>query len=536
SVAISYFEETSHFAWSFSGFLLAVKAFWSTASLSDDLISVMKKRYTLLLKNIQDNDKDEQRRSMATFLIQQVWVMFLVVAPVVAQLKEGDIPSLSMGDVPRKNSTSVKKLMELINLDEQLIPKKACQLLLIQITALNVFDEAYIQQTDDFISELERPVKRLHAMAKSNNKKNDDNLNKKGDNDSKEYFDYGDETIIKLEELKTIDDNDKENNEAINEVKQNFKSNYLKMRSDKKWKLPSNKFVEDVLYEYAKNLPYESFIIDTKNKTIMNLFSEDDQRHIASFNVLADPEVPDELTNFLLRYRKDCLQEIDIFYLMISVIASLPRYELRFKDFTRSHLEGWYKTNVWSVIVDSCLIDVENIEFIRKNNGKKSTKTKALYGRKCDGIAQELGTPEEFSDGTKYLSDGSLKMPKVMRNMLKQKISKYGVSFVKTNQLEIIRFLHSAQYLQTLVITIPSGYMCQLIRYPFNKISTDLANIDDLIKMVHDMLVAKCLDCSNNSNNINIISNEEFKQRLKKKISELQNNNDYNFPDTPKTP
>ncbi|CAG8699153.1 68_t:CDS:2, partial [Gigaspora rosea] len=97
------------------------------------------------------------------------------------------------------------------------------------------------------------------------------------------------------------------------------------------------------------------------------------------------------------------------------------------------------------------------------------------------------------------------------------------------------------QYLQILVMTIPSGYMSRLIRYPFNKIPTDLANIDDLIKMVHDMLIAKlriirCLDCSNNSNNINITSNEEFKLRLKKKVPELQNNDDYDFLDTPKTP
>ena len=50
-----------------------------------------------------------------------------------------------------------------------------------------------------------------------------------------------------------------------------------------------------------------------------------------------------------------------------------------------------------------------------------------------------------------------------------------------------------AQYLQTLVMTIPSGYMCRLIRYPFNKIPTDLTNVDDLINMVYSMLVAKVI-------------------------------------------
>ncbi|KAF0424547.1 hypothetical protein F8M41_006542 [Gigaspora margarita] len=99
----------------------------------------------------------------------------------------------------------------------------------------------------------------------------------------------------------------------------------------------------------------------------------------------------------------------------------------------------------------------------------------------CDIIARELGTPEEFlvsEEGRNWTGrNGSLKMLKEMRDMLKQKTNKHCVSFVKTNQLE------NPQYLQILVMTIPSGYMCRLIRYPFNKIPTDFVNIDDLIKI-----------------------------------------------------
>ncbi|CAB4439969.1 unnamed protein product [Rhizophagus irregularis] len=123
-------------------------------------------------------------------------------------------------------------------------------------------------------------------------------------------------------------------------------------------------------------------------------------------------------------------------------------------------------------------------------------------GRKCDGIARDLGSPEEFAvseeghtwtgeNGTKYLSDGSLKIPKIIRDMLFQKIKKYGVSFVKKNQIKIVGFLHSAQYLQMLVMDIPSGYICQLRRYPLSKIPTVLSEIDDLISVVYDMLIAK---------------------------------------------
>ncbi|CAB4408188.1 unnamed protein product [Rhizophagus irregularis] len=125
-------------------------------------------------------------------------------------------------------------------------------------------------------------------------------------------------------------------------------------------------------------------------------------------------------------------------------------------------------------------------------------------GCKCDGIARDLRSPEEFAiseegytwteeNGTKYLSDGSLKIPKIIRDMLFQKIKKYGVSFVKKNQIKIVGFLHSAQYLQMLVMDILSGYICQLRRYPLSKIPTVLSEIDDLISVVYDMLIAKVM-------------------------------------------
>ncbi|CAH1759251.1 9974_t:CDS:2, partial [Entrophospora sp. SA101] len=141
--------------------------------------------------------------------------------------------------------------MELVKLDEKLSLKKTASKCKSQITALNVFDAAYKQQTNGILDELDvEPVKKLHIMTESINKKNDDEgivVNEyftehfshfNNNNFYEEDDDYTDETIIKLEGFNTIDDNDK-------------------MCSDKKWKLPSNKYVEDILYEYAKDLPYE---------------------------------------------------------------------------------------------------------------------------------------------------------------------------------------------------------------------------------------------------------------------------------------
>lgn len=243
--------------------------------------------------------------------------------------------------------------------------------------------------------------------------------------------------------------------EEINKMKAEYSERYHKIRPENKWKLPSGKFAEDILYEYTLNLEYESylhsFIIDTSDETIMNLFNDLDRHHINTYNILSESQVDDKLLDFLLRYREktpqglrklinagidlpsyDSQRDFDYHYIHEVFSHLLPRYELRPNDYTNSHLEGWFKTNIWSVIVDCCLLDVVNSEFIcgegcsrasgqRKNKGRKSSEVRKILGRKCDGILRELGTPDEFviseegrlwdgEDGTKYLSDGLRKL------------------------------------------------------------------------------------------------------------------------------
>ncbi|RUS24401.1 hypothetical protein BC938DRAFT_473633 [Jimgerdemannia flammicorona] len=42
-----------------------------------------------------------------------------------------------------------------------------------------------------------------------------------------------------------------------NKMKLAYKAEYLKLRCDKKWKLPSGNYLEDILYEYAKDMSHE---------------------------------------------------------------------------------------------------------------------------------------------------------------------------------------------------------------------------------------------------------------------------------------
>ncbi|PKK56571.1 hypothetical protein RhiirC2_437477 [Rhizophagus irregularis] len=116
-------------------------------------------------------------------------------------------------------------------------------------------------------------------------------------------------------------------------MKAEYSERYHKIRPENKWKLPSGKFAEDILYEYTLNLEYESylhsFIIDTSDETIMNLFNDLDRHHINTYNILPEPQVDDKLLDFLLRYREKTPQGLRK---LINAGIDLPSYDSQ-RDF-----------------------------------------------------------------------------------------------------------------------------------------------------------------------------------------------------------
>nr|CAG8485647.1 15049_t:CDS:2 [Entrophospora candida] len=155
-----------------------------------------------------------------------------------------------------------------------------------------------------------------------------------------------------------------------------FTENYSKMIDEKKFKLPLNKYVKDIIFNYGKTLNNESFIVDIENNMDKKLFEEKDWNYIITYNLSNDPKLSDNLMDHMIQYRK--VQEPQANETITKGIASIE--------------EG----RLWE--------------------GEKATK---------------------------HLLDGSLKMPKVMKDMLQQKIKKTGIDFMKKNNIEIISFLHS---------------------------------------------------------------------------------------------
>ncbi|RGB40358.1 hypothetical protein C1646_753429 [Rhizophagus diaphanus] len=126
----------------------------------------------------------------------------------------------------------------------------------------------------------------------------------------------------------------------------------------------------------------------------------------------------------------------------------------------------------------------------RKNKGRKDSKVRKLVGHE-----------------TKFLADG-FKLPKTMRDTLVQKVKRFNLNFVISHQLEAVSYYKDPE---------------------------SLDEVDELIAMVNDMLVAKlrikrCLECVNYYYSSDI----ELKRHLKNR-KEIEAGGD-NFPDTQKTP
>jgi hypothetical protein len=70
-------------------------------------------------------------------------------------------------------------------------------------------------------------------------------------------YNYGE---VNVEEAKRNEQESKLITEEINKMKSEYSERYHKIRPENKWKLPSGKFAEDILYEYTLNLEYERYL------------------------------------------------------------------------------------------------------------------------------------------------------------------------------------------------------------------------------------------------------------------------------------
>ncbi|CAB5315343.1 unnamed protein product [Rhizophagus irregularis] len=333
-----------------------------------------------------------------------------------------------------------------------------------------------------------------------------------------------------------IYNNENENEQEIDNLT-NFDLIYHSLDPAKMWTLKSSgRIVEKVIYKYAQNLPYESylhsFIINDVDKEAESLFQKEEWEEIFSFNLQKVPKIDKSLTDLMKNYSITDLSsfqkiifepflpadtlysnkehfDLNYIHLAYSIIHTLWENE----DFTldSSRLEGWYQHNIWCPIIDPAFRN-SKINLVRgegmstassdRKNNKSCNADRKKIGRKGDGIFRlkgdrleiggiEAGRKWEGKNGRKYLRD-SLKLSKMLRDMLVQLIKECNGDEQIIRKLQTVGMLHSANRFQLLTMDIPYGYICRIKRFDIQEVAGQINN-PPLAFVIKDILRAKAI-------------------------------------------
>ncbi|GBC40754.1 C2H2-type zinc finger transcription factor [Rhizophagus irregularis DAOM 181602=DAOM 197198] len=295
--------------------------------------------------------------------------------------------------------------------------------------------------------------------------------------------------------------NENENEQEIDNLT-NFDLTYHSLNPAKMWTLKSSDYLK-VIYEYAQNLPYESylhsFIINDVDKEAESLFQEEEWEEIFSFNLQKVPKIDKSLTDLMKKYSITDLSlfqkiifepflpanilysnkehfDLNYIHLAYSIIHTLWENE----DFTldSSRLEGWYQHNIWSPIIDP-IFHNSKINLVRGEGDRLE----------IGGI--EAGRKWEGKNGRKYLRD-SLKLGKMLRDMLVQLIKECNGDEQIIRKLQTVGMLHSANRFQLITMDIPNGYICRIKRFDIQEVAGQINN-PPLAFVIKDILRAKAI-------------------------------------------
>ncbi|CAO0793120.1 unnamed protein product [Mucor circinelloides] len=279
--------------------------------------------------------------------------------------------------------------------------------------------------------------------------------------------------------------------------KQNIKKMYAGLDKNKMWRLSAGTVVEEKMRDFALRKDHEhlchSLIFDVKDKCWTEYFSPDEVLEIQEYKSVNLPPVPNEM-QFYLNQLKD-VEAQDLYEAVISKKFGLESngkwvqdcfYDcirlLRSDFFPLTNvLEAGIVKRMWSCL-DACF-DFSAIKCISGEKCSKSSAdainanrtsilTRQSCGQKMDYLftindnVVEIGCGECALVGgvntTKELCDASFKMPKVMKAMAVNLVSK---SPDMKDKLAIAGFYIGDDKLTLLVLDCPTKYVTRYDRF-----------------------------------------------------------------------
>ena len=162
---------------------------------------------------------------------------------------------------------------------------------------------------------------------------------------------------------------------------ESFHEAYSSMDSDQMWTLRSSRKVEQVIYEFGRNIHEElylhSFIINDTDATTKKLFSKEEWKEITSSEIKPKPKLERSQLELLKKYtldNTDDLQKVlaepfvskfdrsihfDLDFINYAYRSMLFLWEREGNPFVESQLEGWYEMNVCGHLIDPLFHNLE---------------------------------------------------------------------------------------------------------------------------------------------------------------------------------
>ncbi|CAJ0843636.1 1858_t:CDS:10, partial [Entrophospora sp. SA101] len=241
-----------------------------------------------------------------------------------------------------------------------------------------------------------------------------------------------------------------------------FKLRFETISMDDKWKLPSGRFVEDVLYNWAVTQRSEtlahSFILDTDCQEVMDLFSLEEKEIIMNTDKKSFSDVEDGVKKYIMKYYKKNVGDLqkvlmtpylkdgetynpelhyDMEWIRLVFNKFVIEWEQGVNALAEDNLEAWLVSHVWTFVIDMALKDIEETRIgksdgsssaskIRKNKKRKIGES-VIRGRKIDLLLKLRNSSKEILAGEaartgdihdkKYLED-RMKLLKLTKDML----------------------------------------------------------------------------------------------------------------------
>ncbi|CAG8592524.1 2405_t:CDS:10, partial [Acaulospora morrowiae] len=280
------------------------------------------------------------------------------------------------------------------------------------------------------------------------------------------------------------------------------------MKKDRMWRLSTGKYVEEELFELGKKLRFEhavhSFILDVDDEIIRQHFNEAELDEIDCAPGPQVYELSEEIAGFLNKFAdKTSLAEIRKFIkemmfddkydhekdhdkdYIIYALYSFVR-EIQSGSLKDANIEAWFNCHVWNVIFDKAFGDINAISIVRG-------ECTSLASASRKNGARKVGKSWVNENGSKFLKEAGLKLPKTLKDKLVKLMEKAGWDEESRAKIQTVGIIHAGLMIMTVFLDNPKGYICRVQRGELMEVPDNAENFPYILTILASVLNIKAV-------------------------------------------